>query len=387
VELLYRTRLSVLTLYNEVEILQDASVKYPRLIEDIKQARHSIHLEYFIWQADKYMQEFADLLIQKAQEGVKVRIIYDAIGSLPLSLWRHGYVRRLRGGGVEIYAYRRPMFPFSLHTLNYRNHRKIAVIDGKIGYTGGLNMGEEHLKGAGPYKAWRDTHLRLTGGAVAVLQAIFITSWYNTTREEIGKEKDNAPIYFQAVSDKPAELPVQIVVSGPDSEWFAVRELYFFMILAAEHHVYIQSPVFVPDSAVADALKTAALSGVDVRIMCAPRDTAYSFANWAANTYFLDMVRAGVKVYLYQPGYLHAKTLSIDSTVCTVGTTNTDIRSFQVNYEINAVLYDEDLTRQLEADFERDMEGCVEFSAEEYRRRNIFLRFRDSLARLLSPLL
>jgi cardiolipin synthase len=381
-ELLYRTRLSLLTLDNHVEILQDAAVKYPALMEDIERAKHSIHMEYFIWQADDYMDQFADLLIKKAQQGVKVRILYDALGSLPLNFWRRGYVRRLRRGGVEIYAYLNFFSPHYLHSLNYRNHRKIAVIDGEIGYTGGMNMGKEHLVGAGPYHAWRDTHLRLTGSAVAVLQAVFVTSWYNTTTEEL-----TDPAYFHAADQRPADTPIHIVVSGPDSQWYAIQQLYFYMILSAQHHVYIQTPVFIPDPSIAQALRTAALSGVDVKLMCAPRDTLSPVINWAANTYFADMARAGVKVYLYQPAYLHAKTISIDSTLCSVGAANLDIRSFSVNYELNAVLYDEAHTQRLERDFLCDLEHCTQFSAEEYRRRNILLRFRDSLARLLSPLL
>ncbi|MCC6167863.1 MAG: cardiolipin synthase [Caldilineaceae bacterium] len=382
IEMLRRTRLAAFTVDNDVEILQDAAEKYPRLIADIEAAKDSIHMEYFIWQADDYMQRFADLLIRKAQAGVEVRILFDALGSHWL-LWRkRGYLNRLRQGGVHIYPYLNVLGLLRLHTINYRNHRKIAVIDGKVGYTGGMNMGEEHLKGAGIYDAWRDTHLRLTGDTATVLQAIFVTSWYNTTGEKLVDSR-----YFPQRQQTETRVPVQIVLSGPDSQWYAIQQLYFQMITTAQRHVYIQSPFFIPDQAISQALTVAAMSGVDVKLMFAPRDTASVLANWAANTYFVDMARAGVKVYLYQPAYMHAKTVSIDSTVCSIGTANMDIRSFHINYEMNAVIYDAAKAQELETAFEHDLQGCVEFNLGEYRRRPAWKRLRDSVARLFSPLL
>jgi cardiolipin synthase len=381
-ELLYRTKLSVLTVHNEVEILQDASVMYPRHEEDIRQAKQSVHMQYFIWQADEYMQKFGDLLIEKAKEGVQIRILYDALGSSLLTAKHKDYLEKLRAGGVQIYPYLNYLKLFKFHTINYRNHRKITVIDGKIGYTGGLNMGEEHLKGAGPYDAWRDTHMRITGNAVSVLQGIFVKGWYNTTKEKLAD-----PAYFVAATESAGFIPTQIVGSGPDSQWYAIQQQYFYMILAAEKSVYIQSPFFIPDPSIEEALKAAALSGVDVRLMCAPRDTENPISNWAANTYFCDMVRAGVRVFLYQPGYLHAKTMCIDGSLCSIGTANMDMRSLQVNYELNTVLYDKALSQKLEKDFMHDLGGCVEFTLEAYKKEPLHLRFRDSAARLLSPLL
>lgn len=382
IEMLRRTRLAAFTVGNDVEILQDAQTKYPRLVADIEAAEHSIHMEYFIWQADEYMEHFADLLIRKAQAGVEVRILFDALGSYWLLLHKRGYVNRLRRGGVQIYPYLNFLGLLRLHTINYRNHRKVAVIDGKVGYTGGLNMGEEHLKGAGIYSAWRDTHLRMVGDTVVMLQGIFVTSWYNTTGVRLA-----GPAYFPAHEESETRIPVQIVLSGPDSQWNAIQQLYFQMITTAQDHVYIQSPFFIPDQSIAQALTVAAMSGVDVKLMFAPRDTGSPIANWAANTYFVDMARAGAKVYLLQPAYMHAKTVSIDSVVCTIGTANMDIRSFHINYEMNAVIYDAGKAQELEEAFARDLEGCIEFSLTEYRRRPAWLRFRDSVARLFSPLL
>jgi cardiolipin synthase A/B len=383
VEMGRRTGLSILTAGDQVEILQDAATKYPKLEADIEAAQSSIHMEYFIWQADEYMQRFGDLIIRKAQAGVEVRVLFDALGSHFL-LWKNRrYLNRLRRGGVKIYPYLNFLGLWRLHTINYRNHRKIAVIDGKIGYTGGMNMGQEHLVGAKPYNGWRDTHLRLTGDTVAILQGIFATSWYNTTKEELTDLR-----YFPEAEPLPQKpIPVQIVLSGPDSQWHAIQQQYFLMILSAQEHVYIQSPFFIPNSSMSEAIRVAALSGVEVKLMFAPRDTGSPVANWAANTYFLDMVEARAKVYLYKPAYMHAKTLSIDSSVCSIGTANMDIRSFNINYEMNAILYDEEKTRELEAAFEHDLEGCELFDAKAYRAKSPLIRFRDSLARLLSPLL
>lgn len=383
VEMGRRTGLSILTAAENVQILQDAHAKYAQLEADIEAAQSSIHMEYFIWQADDYMQRFGDLLIRKAQTGVEVRVLFDALGSHFL-LWKNRrYLNRLRRGGVKIYPYLNFLGLWRLHTINYRNHRKIAVIDGKIGYTGGMNMGKEHLIGAKPYGAWRDTHLRLTGDTVAILQGIFATSWFNTTHEALTDLH-----YFPEHATLPDNpIPIQIVLSGPDSQWHAIQQQYFLMILSAQHHVYIQSPFFIPNSSMSEAIRVAALSGIDVKLMFAPRDTGSPIANWAANTYFLDMVEAHAKVYLYKPAYLHAKTLSIDSSVCSIGTANMDVRSFNINYEMNAMIYDAAKTQELENAFEQDLADCEVFDAKAYLAQSRLIRFRDSLARLLSPLL
>jgi cardiolipin synthase len=223
----------------------------------------------------------------------------------------------------------------------------------------------------------------LQGESVRVLQSIFITSWYNTTKESLSLARYFPPLH----GDYRSRLPIHIVSSGPDSRWSAIRQLYFLMIAAADKHIYIQSPFFIPDGSIAEALRSAALSGVDVRLMCTPRGGVYQLPYAAANTYFADMVEAGVRVFLYQKGYFHPKTICVDGLVCSVGTANMDIRSFSINYEINAVLYDAALTKELEADFLHDLQECIEFRLEEYEQRPLGRRLYDSFARLLSPLL
>ncbi len=377
--LVRRNSHSALTTRNRVEILQDAAVFYPRMVEDMKAARHSIHLQYFIWTADPFTEGLKEILTAKARAGVEVRLLYDPLGS-HAGLSR-AYVRDMQGAGVRMV----PTSPlWRLHTISYRNHRKITVIDGAVGYTGGMNIGQEHLTGGEGFDSWRDTQVRLTGEAAAVLQAVFLVDWYNAVKENLF-----SPAYFPGDAAEPAEgdVPVQILTSGPDSQWAAIRQLYAFMIVTAQRHVFLQSPYFVLDADIAEALRAAALSGVEVKVMLSARASGNRLPGWAGNTYIAEVMSAGVRVFLYQKGYLHAKTISIDAAICSIGSANIDIRSFSINYEINAVLYSRQLARELEEAFARDLAHCTEFDPTEYQDRNIASRFRDSVARLFSPLL
>lgn len=375
--MLWATARAPLTISNQLEILQDASEKYPRLLTDIRTATRNVHLLYYEWASDDFTEEMGALLLEKAASGVEVRIVYDPVGSF----WMldRAYVQKMIDGGVR-------MHPFSpwywLHTLSYRNHRKVAVIDGTIAYSGGLNMTEKHLTGPEGFKGWRDTHARVVGEAVLPLQTVFATMWHNTTGENLFQEK-----YFPEVQDQFPDMPIQVVSAGPDSEFKAIRQAYLAMLAVARHHVYLQSPFLILDDSLSEAMKTAALAGVDVRLMIAPRGGEMSPAYRAGMTYAADMARAGVTVLLYQGKYFHSKTVCVDSAICSIGSANIDIRSFTINYETNLVIYDEDVTRELEADFENDMRSSVPFSFEEYRARPYHTRLADSMMRLCSPLL
>ena len=377
--LVRRNSSSALTTVNSVQIQQDAAEFYPSMMNDIESARHSIHLEYFIWGADPFTEDLKEILSEKAKTGVQVRLLYDPIGSQ--AHVGRAYVRNMSAAGIRM----APTSPlYRLHTISYRNHRKITVVDGAIGYTGGMNIGQEHLSGGKGFDFWRDTQLRIVGEAAALLQAVFMVDWYNSVRENLF----SAAYFPTSATESPGgDLPVQILTSGPDSQWAAIRQLYSFMIVSAKRHVFIQSPFFIPDTTIAEALRTAALSGVDVRIMLSARPSGNRLPDWAGNTYIADIVTAGVRVFLYEKGYLHAKTISIDSEICSIGSATIDIRSFSINYEINAVLYSKRLARELEEDFERDLVHCTEFDAKEYQKRNVAVRFRDSVARIVSPLL
>lgn len=376
--LVRRNSYSLLTTRNHVEIQQDAAVFYPSLIEDMKAAQHSIHLQYYIWRGDAFTEHLKEILTAKARAGIEVRLLYDPVGS-HADLTR-AYIHDMQAAGVRM----APTSPlYRLHTISYRNHRKITVIDGTIGYTGGMNIGREHLDGGAGFNAWRDTQLRVVGESAAALQAVFMVDWYNAVKENLlsGTCRPNE------AKESPDDTPVQILTSGPDSQWAAIRQLYSSMIVAAQRHVFVQSPFFLPDATIAEALTAAALSGVDVRLMVSARPSGSKVPAWASNTYIADVAAAGVRVFLYNKGYLHAKTISIDSEICSIGSANIDIRSFSINYELNAVLYSRRLATALEDAFVRDLADCTELDPADYQRRSAGSRFRDSVARLFSPLL
>ncbi|MCK5243457.1 cardiolipin synthase [bacterium] len=376
--LLYQSSHSLLSTQNQVRVFYAGRDKFSRLKQDLKNAKHFIHLEYFIWRADETTRAIKDILTAKARAGVEVRILYDFLGSIFLA---RKYLRELRRAGVRAYPFYNFLAPFKLHTMNYRNHRKIVVIDGKIGYTGGMNMGQEYIDGGKKFPSWRDTHLRLEGQVVAPLQAVFAIDWYNTTKEELF-----APEYcLQTVSTRKV-LPLQITTSGPDSEWPSIEQLYFCMINSAQKYVYIQSPYLVPSPSVYAALKTAVLRGLDVRINIAGLPDK-KIPYWAAFTYFEDLLKAGLRIFHYQKGFLHAKTIAIDGVMCSIGTANMDLRSFRLNYELNLLIYDRHLTTGMKRQFLKDLKHSREFTLEDYYRLGYLRHFRNSLSRLLAPLL
>ena len=379
VSLIHSNANSYLHLQNKVTLLQDATEVYPAMMEAIRGAQSSIHLHYYSWNADSFGTRLLVILRERAAAGVEVRILYDPVGSF--STLSRRYLRRARAEGIEIK-------PFSalwrFHTISYRNHRKIAVIDGRIGFTGGLNIGDEHLDPPLGFTHWRDTHIRVEGTAVWPLQSTFLTDWANATGQDLDEE-----LYFALPDETVAEahLPVQVCLSGPDSEYEAIRQLYFELITSAESEVLIQSPFFILDETVSEALKLAAMSGIDVKVMISSAGPKQWLPYWAANTYAADVARAGVKVFLYEGGYLHAKTICVDGSISSVGSANWDIRSFSINYELTAVIYDREIGRKLGEAFEADLAMCRPFDPAEYAERRHLLRFRDSVARLASPLL
>jgi cardiolipin synthase len=377
--LLYRNSHSFLTGYNRVDILQDVLEKYRLLLEDVRGAQSSINLLYYIWTEDPFTLELKEALIERARAGVRVHALADDSG---LSVSGE-YLQELREAGVQIFPYKVFRRLSTLHTANYRSHRKIAVIDGRIGYMGGMNLDKEQMPGNNRLGAWRDTHLRIEGEAVLALQASFAVSWFNATKERLGD-----PSYFPKVQTEDLPFtPIQITPGGPDSQWKAMEQLYFFMIMNASSKVQIQSPFFIPDESLLEAIKAAALSGVEVEIMCSMHGTNLELPHRAAYTYYADVVRAGARIYLYREGYLHCKTINIDSQVCAIGTANFDIRSFYLNYEMMAVIYDEQKAKELSADFQNDIQNCDLFSLEDYQNAPLWRRLLDAVLRLTSPVL
>lgn len=374
--LLWASAEAPLTMGNELRILQNASEKYPRLLEDLRRAERLIHLEYYEWADDPFTRELLVVLRDRVAAGVTVRALYDPVGSF--SMLTRGYVRAMRDAGIQVHPYS-PIW--RLHTIGYRNHRKLVIIDGEVGYTGGLNLTEKHLTGPKGFSGWRDTHVRVTGDAVAMLQWTFALQWFNTTGELLGDRM----LYERGRT--PGDVPIQVVNSGPDSHFSVIRQLYIAMISMARDHVYVQSPFCILDDSVMQVLYAAAMSGVRVWVMIAPRGAEGQLAYRAGMTYARDLARAGVRVLLYQGAYFHCKTIAVDSVVCSIGSANMDIRSFTINYETNLVMYDRATTRQVETAFLGDIRHCEPFSADAYMRRPRYTRLGDSVMRLFSPVL
>ncbi|KON90227.1 phospholipase D [Sporosarcina globispora] len=370
---------AVLTQDNGVTIFTDGKEKFNSLIEDIKQATDHIHLQYYIFKRDNLGRSLINLLTEKAREGVKVRLLYDELGSR--SLHKKAFKELIAAGG-EIEAF----FPSRLHfinlRINYRNHRKIAIIDGKIGYVGGFNVGDEYLGLNPKFGYWRDTHLRIKGSAVHSLQTRFILDWNHASHRH---DIYYAPKYFP-LAESLDSVGMQIVTSGPDSEWEQIKNGYIKMISSARKSIYIQTPYFIPDASLLDALKIAALSGVEVNIMI-PNKPDHMFVYWATYSYIGEMLKANANIYIYDNGFIHAKTLIVDEKVSSVGTANIDVRSFRLNFEVNAFIYDEEVSKELTESFKNDVKLSAVLTAEDYRNRALKIKLKESISRLLSPIL
>lgn len=392
---------AVLTVDNTVEVFTDGVKKFADLKEEIKQASHYIHIQYYIIKYDELFESLIPLLIEKSHQGVEVRILYDGMGGrfMPKRIWN-----QLQREGIKVGEF----FPALLGRLhlriNYRNHRKIVVIDGKVGYVGGFNIGKEYISKDPKFGYWRDTHLKLTGGSVISLQIRFALDWHYAVKENLfkyawyfGQAGENRQDLTQSAynqnifpvvdldSDQ-TPLGIQVIASGPDTNMKQIRNNYIELFYKAKHHIYIQTPYFVPDDAVLTALKIAAMSGVDVRLMipCMPD---HPFVYWATYSYVGDLLEAGARCYTYENGFLHAKGVMIDGRVCSYGTANMDIRSFELNFEVNAVIFDEETTEQLETIFRTDLDSCKEVTRERYINRSWLIRMKEQCSRLLSPLL
>lgn len=368
---------ALLALHNRVEVLQNGKATFSSLYEALKGAVHSIHLEYYIFENDRVGRQVESILARKARQGVEVRLIYDGVGTL----WTEGSIfRRLRRAGVRVECFMPVAFPWLTSRVNYRNHRKIAVIDGRVAYTGGINIAERYLAGT-KLGRWRDVHLRIEGEAVKMLQSVFITDWHFVRPEE---HLDPANYLSEAA---PGPLcPMQIAVSGPDSDWETIMQAFFSAITRARREILISTPYFTPGAAMLMALKVAALSGIDVRLVIPDRSDSH-LAFWATRSYVEELLEAGIKVYMYQGGFNHSKLVIIDGDFCSVGSANMDTRSFEDNFELSALIYDRAIAAELKASYEADLRSSRQVTLAEWRSRSAWADARESLARLLSPLL
>jgi len=376
-QLLLSENSAILTRGNHATVFTDGEAKFAALFEVIRSAQSSVHLEYYIIRNDDLGHRLIAALTEKAKQGVEIRFLHDDLGN---NLPKRHYRELISAGGRVSGFYRSPIPTVSLR-VNYRNHRKLAVIDGRVGFIGGFNIGDEYL-GKGRLGHWRDTAVRIEGKGVAALQLRFLVDWKYSTNEELGL----IPKYFPDLPPATDGSRIQVVSGGPDTYWNPTKEQYLKMIGLARKTFYLQTPYFIPDPSVLDALRVAALSGVDVRIMIPAKGDA-PFVRFASRSFLGELLDAGAKGYLYTNGFLHAKTATVDDLCSSIGSTNWDIRSFRWNFESNAVIYSASFARQQRAIFEADLKDCTELTLADYRRRSVGEKFAEGFSRLFSGVL
>ena len=367
---------------NSVDIFTDGFSFFTSLLKAIGQAQHHIHLSTYIIDDDPLGRLIADALIDRAKQGVEVRLIYDDVGC-----WRvpNSFFERMRAGGVDVHAFMPVHFPAFTSKVNYRNHRKLCIIDGELGFIGGMNIAMRYLRGT-TRSAWRDTHLLVRGGAVYGIQRAFLVDWYFVDRTLVSGEK-YYPEQPTTNTQHPTPNLAQVVTSSPIAEWPDIMQGYVRILLEAKQYVYMETPYFLPTEPILFAMRTAALAGVDVRLMV-PAHPDARLLEWASRSYIVETLAAGVKVYLYEAGFNHSKILVADDSLCTCGSTNIDFRSFENNFEANIFFYDETMAMRMKKVFLDDQEHCSLVDEQTYAHRRPFVhRLWESLIRLLSPLL
>jgi len=376
VKMLYKNSDAAGYAYNKIEVLPTGESTFNAVFEAIRNAKDHIHIEFFIFDDDRISNQLRELLIQKAREGLRVRMIYDYWGSFVLS---KKYLKSLKDAGVFVRSFLPLRLRFSRSKINYRNHRKLVIVDGKIGFTGGLNVADRYIYGnlLGP---WRDTFVRLEGAAVHGLQLLFMVDWYFVERKLLVHEK-----YFPE-PEKFDDNLVQIVSSGPDTDWEAIMQGIASAVMSATKYIYIHTPYFMPNEVVATCIQMAALSGVDVRLMIPTRSDS-RLSDASTSSYLGQMLEAGVRVYRYKNGFLHSKAIVIDDFISIVGSCNMDERSFTQNFEANAFIYEPKTAIHLKSLFVWDTENCEEVTLESWTNRKRRQKLKESFARLFSPLM
>lgn len=375
--LLMNSNNALLSGSNRVEILLNGYEKFQALFNALEGARHHIHLSYFIFKDDEIGEDVLKILSRKVAEGVEVRVILDGMGSLSVS---GGFMRSMRQSGIQAEWFFPIRFPYITSKLNLRYHRKIVVVDGCTGFMGGLNIGDEYLSRDPKLGFWRDTHLKIEGEAVHSLQSIFLDDWFVVTHQEFKGAQ-----YFPQTKIEQI-LPIQIVASGPDSKWTSISQGFFTAITFAKHSVYLETPYLIPNEGLIMALITAALSGLDVQLVV-QGIPEHKLEYWAAHSYYEQLLQAGVKIFEYMKGTLHAKVLLIDGRLASVGSANVNNRSLRLDFEVNAFIYDQHVVKQLIQHFQQDLNESNEFIYETFQTRPDSERFKESVARLFSPLL
>ena len=377
IKLLLNNNKALLTKWNKVTILNNGAETFPAIFNAIKNAKHHIHLEYYMIEDGKIANQLKEILIEKAKEGIEIRLIYDDVGSWDMS---NDFINELIEAGVDAHAFIPVRFPRFAQKINYRNHRKIVIVDGKIGFIGGLNIADRYMFGMPEIGFWRDTHIMVEGTAVGSLQVVFLTDWHFVTNVLL----DNCK-YFPRF-ESPEKTLVQIAASGPDSDWDSIMQTFFYAISTAKKYLYISTPYFIPNESILTAIKTVALSGVDVKIIL-PSKSDSKLTYFGSMSYLKELLEAKVSINMYKKGFTHSKILIVDDVFSSVGTANMDLRSFDQNFEVNALIYDESVTKKLKSDFIEDLSHCDELNLEEYNNRSYSKRIAEGIARIFSPIL
>ncbi|MBD1263146.1 cardiolipin synthase [Maribacter polysiphoniae] len=363
---------------NELVPLKDGPATFKTIFRAMQEAKYYIHIQYYIFEEGDLAQRFMAILKSKAKEGVQIRALYDGLGSRMLT---KNHIRELRDTGVEIHSFLPIRFSRLLSSVNYRNHRKIVIVDGCVAFTGGINVSDKYIKGDPVLGVWHDMHLQLKGPVINSLQAVFAVDWSFAS----GKNDILSRPYFVEHAAQGKSI-AQVVSSGPDSDYSSIHQLYIAIINAAEKYVYITNPYVIPGEVLLEALRDAAIGGVDVRILL-PANSDNFLVKWTVSSYFEDYLEAGIKIYQYSDGFLHSKIIVSDDELTTIGTANLDIRSFEQNYEVNVLIYEKEFAETLRNDFLGDCKKSTQLDYIDYLKRPKINRLKEGMAKVFSPVL
>ncbi|KKK36937.1 cardiolipin synthase [Mesobacillus campisalis] len=377
-----KTALTPISTGSRATMLKNGHETFTEIKKKLREAKKFIHIEYYIFRSDRLGKELMGILIEKAHEGVEVLFMFDAAGSLALSARD---IKKMEEAGIKVHSFSPLKYGFFNQKFNFRNHRKIIVIDGEIGFVGGLNVGVEYLGENENFGFWRDTHLFLTGEAVYSLHQVFLLDWeYVSGEQVIGNhvaDKSRSP-----VDNNEIDGAIQVVASGPDTQQGIMGNLFFAMMTSATQSIWIATPYFIPNEAIRTALKAAAGKGLDVKILVPEVNDSF-LTHYASQSYFAELLRNGVEIYMYKKGFLHQKVLIVDGNLASIGTANMDMRSFHLNFEVNVFLYDSSSIRDLVAHYEEDLEDSEKIGAIEHYKRSWISKTKESFARLFSGVL
>ena len=378
IRLLLNENSSFLSMNNSIEIYHKGPDLYEQLYKDLSSAEHFIHIQFYIFQEGEVASHLLSILLDRLKHGLEVSLMVDGIGSRSLS---DEFIETLQAAGAEVHIFRPVRFPRLTSKINYRNHRKIVVIDGTIGFTGGINIADKYIYGSIDLGFWRDTHIRIYGDAVKMLEAVYLVDRYFVTN----KFDKNPEKYFPNVNFQGKKY-IQIANSGPESTTQNILNAYFTAINSAQKSICISTPYFVPNESILMALKTAAAGGVEVRIILPGRIDS-KLVQYSSRSYILELLRENIKVYFYETGFIHAKVMLIDDHLSIVGSANFDYRSFYHNFEICALIYDTEENKKLKYQFDKDKRNSRRIKIRQWTNRPIIDKLRESVSRLLSPLI